>query len=99
LWNANANNDDKGSIRRVRVHSNARLSINNGPVDQTMRVFTMQITAMQQGRERSVLCSADGIDYLHNPATMGRKEKTRSGIYPNAHQEYLRKESKPNAAS
>ena len=91
LWNANANNDDKGSIC-VRVHRNVRLSIDNGLCDQTLIAITAQITTMRQGKEHSIICSADGIDYLHNPATMGLKEKTRSGIYPNAHQEYLRNE-------
>lgn len=81
-----------------------RLNVNNGRVSradsQTIQVqIKVQITAMRQGIEHSIVCSADGIDYLHNPATMGRKEMTRNGIYPNAHQEYLRKESKPNAAS
>ena len=89
LWNANANNDDKGSIC-VRVHRNVRLSIDNGLGDQTLIAITAQITTMRQGKEHSIICSADGIDYLHNPATMGLKEKTRNGIYPNAHQEYLR---------
>lgn len=76
-----------------------RLSIDNGQADQTPRAITRRSQSKTTGRERSIICGADGIDYLHNPATMGPKEKTRSGIYPNAHQEYLRNESKPNAAS
>lgn len=66
-----------------------------------LQAITMQITQRWNKSEdvRSYAVHIALTIYTTQPPWVEDGNQTKSGIYPNEHQEYLRKESKPNAAS